>query len=170
MSFRKILALTLAVAGLSFLYCNHDAFSQDKEKEKAKGHGHAAAMPNLPTGPTARPKDAKLYIISPKDGKKVGQKFTIRFGLKGMGVAPAATYLNAETPTGHHHLIIDAELPNMKLPFPKDDNYRHFGGGQTEAVIELPPGKHTLQLVLADHNHVPHDPPLVSEKITVTVE
>ncbi len=111
-----------------------------------------------------------VYIISPKDGKKVGKKVLVRFGLKGMGVAPAGVYLGADKPSGHHHLVIDSELPNLKLPFPMDEKNLHFGGGQTEVTLELEPGEHTLQLVLGDHSHIPHDPPLVSKKITITVE
>ena len=113
------------------------------------------------------PKGAKTYIISPKDGKTVGKKFTVRFGLKGMGIAPAA--IDKEN-TGHHHLLIDVDkLPNLDLPLVATDNIRHFGGGQTEVQLELPPGKHTLQLVLSDWIHLAHDPPVLSKKITITV-
>ena len=113
------------------------------------------------------PKGAKVYIISPKNGKTVGKKFTVRFGLKGMGVAPAA--IDKEN-TGHHHLLIDMDkLPNLDLPLAATDNIRHFGGGQTEVQLELPPGKHTLQLVLGDWIHLAHDPPVLSKKITITV-
>lgn len=114
------------------------------------------------------PKGARAYIISPKDGKTVKRKFTVRFGLKGMGVAPAS--IDKEN-TGHHHLLIDVDkMPSFDLPLPATDNIRHFGGGQTQAVIELPPGKHTLQLVLGDWIHLPHDKPVVSKKITITVK
>jgi len=116
---------------------------------------------------TPSPADAKVYIISPKDGATVHGTFTVRFGLSGMGVAPAGTV--AEN-TGHHHLLIDAPLPAIDQPLPKDDTHLHFGKGQTETVLTLKPGKHTLQLVLADANHVPHDPPVVSEKITIRVK
>ena len=113
------------------------------------------------------PKGAKAYIIFPKDGKTVGKKFTVRFGLKGMGIAPAA--IDKEN-TGHHHLLIDVDkLPNLDLPLVATDNIRHFGGGQTEVQLELPPGKHTLQLVLGDWIHLAHDPPVLSKKITITV-
>ena len=113
------------------------------------------------------PKGAKADFISPKDGKTVGKKFTVRFGLKGMGIAPAA--IDKEN-TGHHHLLIDVDkLPNLDLPLVATDNIRHFGGGQTEVQLELPPGKHTLQLVLGDWIHLAHDPPVLSKKITITV-
>jgi hypothetical protein len=110
---------------------------------------------------------AIVYIVSPADGATVSSPVTVVFGLKGMGVAPAGT---EKQKTGHHHLIIDAPLPPFDDPIPADDNHKHFGGGQTETVIELAPGKHTLQLMLADHNHIPHDPPVTSDRITIIVE
>jgi hypothetical protein len=114
------------------------------------------------------PKDASVYIITPRSGATVKNPITVRFGLKGVGVAPAG--VNSPN-TGHHHLLIDTDLPtNLDLPLPVTDNIKHFGKGQTEATITLPPGQHTLQLVLGDMNHVPHGPPLVSKKITITVE
>ena len=116
---------------------------------------------------TKAPAGAEVYIVSPEDGAVVSSPVTVRFGLKGMGVAPAGVEV-AET--GHHHLIVDAPLPDPTLPIPSDDRHIHFGGGQTETTLELPPGEHTLQLLVGDHLHVPHDPPIVSEPITVTVE
>lgn len=110
---------------------------------------------------------AELYFISPADGATVSSPVSIRFGLRGMGVAPAGI---EKAGTGHHHLVIDAPQPALDETIPKDEHYRHFGGGQTEAEITLVPGNHTLQLVLGDHAHVPHDPPLVSKQISVTVE
>jgi hypothetical protein len=116
---------------------------------------------------TPRPADAKLYIISPANGETASSPVTVRFGLAGMGIAPAGV---ATPNTGHHHLIIDSSLPALDLPLPKDDKHIHFGGGQTETQLTLAPGQHTLQLVLADKDHVPHDPPLVSEPVTITVK
>jgi hypothetical protein len=116
---------------------------------------------------TASPAGAKLYFITPTNGETVSGKLTVRFGLAGMGVAPAGT---AAADTGHHHLIVDAPLPALNLPIPKDDKHVHFGGGQTETTIALAPGQHTLQLLLADANHIPHDPPVVSEQIRITVK
>jgi uncharacterized protein DUF4399 len=111
---------------------------------------------------------AKVYIIAPKNGAKVTSPFTVQFGVKGMGIAPAGV-TNANT--GHHHLLVDvAEMPDMNAPLPNNEHIRHFGGGQTEADLTLPPGKHTLQLLFADAAHIPHDKPLMSEKITVTVK
>jgi hypothetical protein len=115
---------------------------------------------------TPAPPGAKVYFIAPADGAVLSTPVTIRFGLAGMGVAPAGS----ETPnTGHHHLIIDGRIEDYGAAIPKDAHHIHFGGGQTEARLDLPPGRHTLQLVLGDRNHLPFDPPLQSEVITVTV-
>jgi hypothetical protein len=116
--------------------------------------------------PTTSPEAAAAYIISPTDGAEVSSPVTVQFGLRGMGVAPAGT---PAPNTGHHHLIIDSELPPLDKPVPKDAKHIHFGGGQTEVTLELAPGTHTLQLLLGDHLHVPHHPPVTSEKITITV-
>lgn len=137
-----------------------------EQHEAADSRAAHAAAPGQPIPRTPRPADAKLYIISPTSGETVSNPVTVRFGLAGMGVAPAGV---ATPDTGHHHLIIDAPLPPLDLPLPKDDEHLHFGGGQTQTTLTLPPGKHTLQLVLGDKDHVPHDPPLVSEPVTFTV-
>jgi len=118
---------------------------------------------------TPSPAGATVYIINLKDGDNVASPVKIQFGLTGMGVAPAGV----EKPnTGHHHLIIDTTLSDdeMKAPIPADAKHVHFGAGQTEAMVTLPPGKHTLQLVLGDWSHVPHAPPVMSTPITVTVK
>ena len=122
----------------------------------------AAELPRSPA-----PKDVELYIISPKDGETVTSPVTVRFGLRGMGIAPAGVTMEN---TGHHHLLIDTDPPPFNLPVPADDNHVHFGKGQTEAVVKLAPGRHKLQLLLADHLHIPHDPPVMSKPITVTVK
>ena len=113
-------------------------------------------------------KDTIAYIISPADGAIVSSPVTIKFGLKGMGVAPAGV---DKANTGHHHLLINLkELPDMSAPLPATDQIKHFGGGQTETSLELPSGKHTLQLLLGDFAHRPHTKPVLSEKITITVK
>lgn len=110
---------------------------------------------------------AESYIVSPLNGSIVSSPFKVIFGLKGMGVAPAGIDV---AKTGHHHLLINIEeLPDLSQPLPAADDVLHFGGGQTETVLDLPPGKHTLQLLLADYAHIPHSPPIISEKITVRV-
>ncbi|WP_158885321.1 DUF4399 domain-containing protein [Rhodanobacter sp. L36] len=143
----KKLLLAVALSGLSF-----SAMAAD-----------ASALPV-----TKAAADAAVYIISPKDGATVGTQVVVRFGLKGMGVAPAGV---AKEHTGHHHLLVDVkELPAAGQPIPKDDNHLHFGGGQTETTLTLKPGTHTLQLELGDANHIPFDPAVVSKKITIHVK
>ena len=115
----------------------------------------------------ASPADAQVYIISPKDGAKVSSPVTVQFGLKGMGIAPAGVKIEN---TGHHHLLIDSDAPtDLSQPLPASDKVVHFGKGQTETTVKLTPGKHTLQLLLGDSTHVPHNPPVISKKVTITV-
>jgi hypothetical protein len=129
---------------------------------------HAQEAPATALPRTAAPENALVYFLSPANGSTVTSPFTIRFGLRGMGVAPAGV---TNPSTGHHHLLIDvATLPPDDLPIPNDANHRHFGLGQTETELTLPPGQHTLQLVLGDALHIPHQPPVRSEKITITVQ
>jgi hypothetical protein len=116
---------------------------------------------------TPSPAGAEVYIIAPADGATLSSPVTVKFGLKGMGIAPAGvTFDNS----GHHHLIIDSELPPLDAPVPTDATHVHFGKGQTETTVELKPGKHTLQLLLGDFGHIPHDPAVASKKITITVK
>jgi len=115
------------------------------------------------------PAGADVYIIAPRDGQKIHGPVTVRFGLKGMGIAPAGIKFDN---TGHHHLLIDTDLSELKLdsPLPATDKIVHFGKGQTETTLTLTPGKHTLELLLADYQHLSFDPPLHSKKITITVD
>lgn len=114
------------------------------------------------------PENAKVYFITPKDGQKVGTTFEVKFGLSGMGVAPAGIDLAG---TGHHHLLIDVDkLPDMTKSLPANEKIVHFGGGQTETKVTLPAGKHTLQLLMGNYLHVPHSNLVMSKKITVTVK
>ena len=117
---------------------------------------------------TASPEGAAVYVISPSDGEIVSSPVIVKFGLQGMGVAPAGiSYPNS----GHHHLLVNAtSLPELNMPVPSDDMHRHFGKGQTETMLELAPGTYTLQMLLGDQNHVPHDPPVISEQITIVVK
>ena len=117
---------------------------------------------------TPSPAGAEVYIISPKNGAIVHSPVLVQFGLKGMGVAPAGVKFDN---TGHHHLLIDTDPPaDPSAPLPATDKIVHFGKGQTETTLNLTPGTHTLQLVLADANHIPHSPPVMSQKITITVK
>lgn len=114
---------------------------------------------------------AKVYFVNIKSGDTVSNPVVVKFGLAGMGVSPAGLQGEQTANTGHHHLLIDTELKGdqLKQPVPADAKHVHFGKGQTEASITLAPGQHTLQLVLADWTHIPHDPPVMSERITITV-
>lgn len=133
-----------------------------------------AALPAV-AGDTPAPEGASVYFANLENGAVVSSPVTVIFGLSGMGVAPAG--IEKEN-TGHHHILVDrppfgegpddAEMSESGIF--SDDHHRHFGGGQTEAALELPGGEHTLQLVLGDQSHVPHDPPVTSERITITVE
>ncbi len=118
---------------------------------------------------TAPAPNAEVYFIAPQNGATVHGPVTVRFGLKGMGIAPAGIKFDN---TGHHHLIVDTDLSELKLdaPLPATDKIVHFGKGQTETTMTLTPGKHTLELVFADHAHMSFDPPLHSKKISITVE
>lgn len=116
---------------------------------------------------TPSPSNASVYFISPVDEESISGKVKVRFGLENFGVAPAGIQIEN---TGHHHLIIDADLPSLNLPIPANDNYVHFGKGQTEVELELSKGTHTLQLLLGDFRHIPHDPPIYSKRIEVYVD
>jgi hypothetical protein len=127
----------------------------------------ATVQPDAPPKRGQAPKDARAYIIWPPNGAVIdGGKLWVRMGLQNFGVAPAGVRRDNN---GHHHLIIDRDLPPLDEPIPNDKNHLHFGGGQTEARIELPPGTHTLQMLIGDSEHIPHDPPVTSPKITITV-
>ena len=125
------------------------------------------ANPAIPAEPQPAPEGAHAYIIWPMDGAVIPSgKFWLRMGLSGAGVAPAGI---TKPNTGHHHVLVDADLPPFDEPIPNDKKHLHFGAGQTEARIDLPPGRHTLQLILGDADHIPFNPPIISKKITVIV-
>ena len=156
MSIPRRLLLTSAMA----LLAGH-AFAQGT-------HDHAAAAPTAANpGRATAPRDAYVYIGWPQDGQVInGTRFKVWFGTRNFGVAPAGV---ATPNTGHHHLLIDTPMPPLDQPIPNDRNHLHFGLGQTETMLELPPGTHTLQLVMGDADHVPHDPPVTSRRITIQV-
>ena len=110
---------------------------------------------------------AAVYFITPKNDDIVSGQVVVKFGLQNFGVSPAGLNVNG---TGHHHLVIDDDLPNMDQPIPADKNHIHFGKGQTEVKLELEPGLHTLQLLLGDYRHIPHNPPIYSNKIKIVVK
>ena len=135
---------TLLAIGLSLLACSNGAFAQAKPM----------------------PRDAKVNFLWPSDGQVIKGAFWVRMGLSGAGIAPAGVEMEN---TGHHHILVDAPLPKLDEPIPFDRNHLHFGAGETEARLDLPPGRHTLQLLLGDDSHMPHNPPLYSKPITITV-
>ena len=116
---------------------------------------------------TPSPTNASVYFISPNNEESLHGKVNIKFGLKNFGVAPAGIQIQN---TGHHHLIIDAELPPFNMPIPADKNHVHFGKGQTEVELELSKGEHTLQLLMGDFRHIPHDPPIYSKRIKIFID
>ena len=116
---------------------------------------------------SSSPEGASVYFIAPMNGERLKAPFSVKFGLNGMAVAPAGT---DKPDTGHHHLLIDVdELPDLAKPLPANDHLKHFGKGQTETEITLSPGAHTLQLLLGNHLHIPHEPPLLSDQIRIIV-
>ncbi len=125
-----------------------------------------APAPTMPAR-TASAAEATVFFGSPADGETVSNPVSIVFGIEGMTVAPAG---QDDPHSGHHHLLIDTGLPDLGLPIPKDENHIHFGDGSTVTEITLEPGEHTLQMLLGDHLHIPHDPPLMSDVITINVE
>lgn len=156
-------ALTTALAaGLVALAALWPAWPS---KAQQTGHQHAA-QPTQAAKRQPAPRGAQVYFHYPLDGLSVSERFTVRIGLKEMGVAPAGVTTPA---TGHHHLLIDVDSILPDQPIPSDYNHIHLGNGQTEVVVTLPKGRHTLQLLLGDHAHVPHDPPVMSQKIRINV-
>ena len=133
----------------------------------AQGGATGGASGGNTGGPSPSPSGAALYFIDLKNGAVIPPTSVVHFGLRGMGVAPAGTQ---KENSGHHHLLVDTDLPPLDKPIPNDANHLHFGAGQTEAPLELSPGEHTLQLLLADHKHIPHTPPVMSERIKVVVK
>lgn len=142
--------------------------SQNTPQPSSPTHEHESTPEPgaVSAGRTKAPANAYVYIGWPNNGETVPSRFKVWFGLRNFGVAPAGV---KKDNTGHHHLIVDADLPPMDEPIPNNKNYLHFGKGQTETYLELPPGKHTLQLLMGDQDHIPHDPPIMSKKITITV-
>jgi len=108
----------------------------------------------------------KVYFINLEDGDRVESPFLIQFGLSGMGIAPAGT---DKANTGHHHLLINVNEIDLSKPIPSSSNHIHFGGGQTESLVDLMPGDYSIQLVLGDMTHTPHNPPIISQRINITV-
>ncbi|WP_091533274.1 DUF4399 domain-containing protein [Fontimonas thermophila] len=156
--------LVIIAAAALALPAHADTWKSLKDAAKQQAAQKAEEQLNLPQ---AAPQGAKVYFIEPKNGAEVTSPVRVVFGLSGMGVAPAGVN---QPNTGHHHILIDDPAVDFTQPLPATDQIKHFGGGQTETLLELKPGKHTLQLVLGDWKHQPHNPPVMSEKITITVK
>lgn len=154
------LLLAAAIAG-----CSRDDGQPESPADASDAPAGAAAPTSLPRTPA--PDGARVFFVSPADGDTVSNPVVIEFGSEGVAIVKAGV---DEPASGHHHLIIDAELPDPSRPIPADDNYIHFGDGSSRTERTLTPGTHTLQLLLGDHLHIPHDPPIVSDVITITVE
>lgn len=171
MTLIRILALSTLVVALQAAAQDKAPSWKDKLKDAAKGETSqnykAQGLAKIGMDVTASPAGAKVYFISPQNGATVSSPVTVQFGLSGMGIAPAGVQ---KENVGHHHLIVDGETPSLTAPMPANDQITHFGGGQTEAIVKLKPGTHTLQLVLGDWKHQAHSPPVMSEKITITVK
>ena len=158
---------TLQILLGDYAHVPHDPPVMSKQiRVVAKEDAAKPAPAESATGATPSPPDAAVYFVYPTKGATIYPRSTIRFGLRNMGVAPAGV---DKPNTGHHHLLIDVATPPLDKPLPNEPNIIHFGLGQTEKKITLTPGKHTLQLILGDYRHLPHDPPVMTERIEVTV-
>jgi hypothetical protein len=156
--------LLAAAAALIALPAHADSWKALKDTARQQAAQKAEEELGLPQ---AAAPGARVYFIEPQNGAEVSSSVRVVFGLAAMGVAPAG--IN-QAGTGHHHLLIDGPVIDYTKPLPANEQIVHFGGGQTETTIELKPGTHTLQLLLADWKHQPHNPPVQSEKITITVK
>jgi hypothetical protein len=153
-----------AAAALLALPAHADNWQALKDAAKQQASQKAEEEFGLPQ---ASKPGSKVYIIEPANGAEVSSPVRVVFGLTAMGVAPAGVN---QAGTGHHHLLIDGPEIDFTKPLPASEQVVHFGGGQTETSVELKPGTHTLQLLLGDWKHQPHNPPVQSEKITITVK
>lgn len=152
--------LAIMIAG-----CGKDISEPAPAADRDAAGGATPEPASLPRTPA--PDEARVFFVTPADGDTVSNPVAIEFGAEGVAIVKAGV---DEPASGHHHLIIDAELPDLSLPIPASDNYVHFGDGSSRTERTLAPGTHTLRLLLGDHLHIPHDPPIVSDSITITVE
>ncbi len=160
----SLISCRLLLPGLLLIAaCGQDSLESTPVSEAPQIE--SAAAPALTRSPSAE--GARVFFITPSDRSTVSSPVRLEFGLQGMELAPSGP---DHPNSGHHHIIIDRGLPDLSLPVPKDAQRVHFGDGRSETELDLAPGPHTLQLLLADHLHIPHDPPLYSEQISITVE
>ena len=160
--------LLIIALPMVFAACTDKPADEAVESAQPTTAAAAAAPAAAPAiARTASVEGAEVFFITPADGATVGNPISIEFGIAGMDVVKAG---NDQSNSGHHHLLIDTDLPDLGLPIPADEHHVHFGDGSTNTQISLPPGEHTLQMLLGDHRHIPHNPPLTSAQITITVE
>ncbi|MGB5332839.1 MAG: DUF4399 domain-containing protein [Woeseiaceae bacterium] len=167
---RPDLAITALALTLCLSACGERStpISEKPAMSETATEAAPAVTPETAVRPrTASPEGARVFFITPADGDTVSNPIDIEFGIDVMNVAKAG---DKQADSGHHHLLIDTDLPELTAPVPSDANHVHFGDGSTRTEITLDPGQHTLRLLLADHLHIPHDPPVMSEVITITVE
>jgi len=156
----KLLSVLFAATLFSLASCGKQ--QAETPAVEATANDAPAAMPR-----TTSPDGASVYFITPADGATVASPVNVEFGIEGMDVVAAGVN---EAHSGHHHLLVDTGLPDLGLPIPADAKHIHFGDASTATELSLEPGTHTLQLLLGDHLHIPHDPPVTSQQITVVVE
>jgi hypothetical protein len=162
----KIRTMAAAAAALTMLAACAKAPEEAQPADEALGASAMPAGPAMGLVRTPAPAGAKVFIVSPKDGETVATPVKVVFGIEGMGLVPAGEKNDV---AGHHHLLVDTDLADPSIPIPADAKHIHFGKAQTEAEVALPPGMHTLQLMLGDYVHIPFEPVIASEKITITV-
>lgn len=155
----------ILVAAIILAACSREPAQTPSPDAVANSETPPEAPAVLPRTPSLG--GARVFFISPADGETVRNPVKIEFGIEGMGLAKAG---DQQAHSGHHHLIVDAGMPNESMPIPADENYIHFGDASSSTELTLAPGSHTLCLLLGDHLHIPHDPPVISEMITITVE
>jgi hypothetical protein len=161
----KLQILILAGLTITLVACSKKPVDETTVVDEPQAQEEEAATVLLPR--TASADGASVFFISPTNGETVSSPVTIEFGISGMDVVKAG---DNQANSGHHHLLIDTDLPDPNLPIPADANHVHFGDGSTSVEITLEAGEHHLQMLLGDYMHIPHDPPLVSESILITVE
>jgi hypothetical protein len=159
------LRLSIMALLISMAACGEKPAEEATETTQRAAAATVSEPPQIPR--TASSEGASVFFITPADGETVANPISIEFGIAGMDVVKAG---NNQPHSGHHHLLIDTELPDLGLPIPADEHHVHFGDGSVSTQISLPPGEHKLQMLLGDHLHIPHNPPLTSAQITITVE
>ncbi len=167
MNISRMCRVRLALGMISILAACGPNAGEESPQAVAEQAKEEPATDTMALPRTESPEGASVFFISPADGDTVSNPVHVEFGLQGMAVIKAGV---EQPESGHHHLIIDAQLPDLALPIPLDDNYRHFGDASIATEVTLAPGEHTLRLLLGDYLHIPHDPPVMSDTITIVVE